>query len=82
MTRKLAVIAILFTCVILAGVYLWLRPRSPLEQSRASYTKADWQASAASARLVLESDKSNLDALRLLARASARQGRHDAAEAI
>ena len=82
MTRKLAVIAILFTCVILAGVYLWLRPRSPLEQSRASYTKADWQASAASARLVLESDKSNLDALRLLARASARQGRHDAAESI
>lgn len=82
MTRKLAIAAILLACASLVGLYVPLRPKAPLEEGLAAYARGDWQGSAGSARLALESDKNNTEALRLLARASARQGRDDSAVAI
>ena len=82
MIRKFALIMIPLILLALLGVYLQRRPKSPLGEGFAAYSRGDWQAATSSARVVLETDKNQVEALRLLARASARQGRDESAEAL
>ena len=54
----------------------------PLVQGTRAYGRADWRSAEARARSVLKTNSSDPQALRLLARTSARQGRDESAEAI
>jgi tetratricopeptide (TPR) repeat protein len=54
----------------------------PFGRGVSAYHHGDWQAAAAEARAILKARPSDDRALRLLARASARLGRDDSAEAI
>ena len=54
----------------------------PLVQGARAYGRADWSSAETRARSVLKTNSSDPHALRLFARASARQGREESAEAI
>jgi tetratricopeptide (TPR) repeat protein len=54
----------------------------PLDRGIAAYRDGDWRGAEAQARAALKARRADPGALRLLARAAARQGRDDAAEAI
>ena len=58
------------------------RDRHGLDRGDGAYRRGDWRAAEARARSILKSRSSDREALRLLARSAARQGREDSAEAI
>jgi tetratricopeptide (TPR) repeat protein len=69
-----------------AGLAAWLVLRSPardvLAEGESAYRRQDWSRAALEARTVLKARPANPGALRLLARASARLGKDETAEAI
>ena len=78
--RGLGTIAL---AVVLAGLglaWMWVqRPADPLEQGWAAYERGEWETAAGLARVRLKTRTNDVDALRLLARASVRLGRDDSA---
>ena len=74
--------------VMLAGVIFLIawavreQSRNPLNEGQAAYRREDWPAAEACARAALKINSSDPQALQLLARTSARQGRDDSTEAI
>jgi tetratricopeptide (TPR) repeat protein len=60
----------------------WAAGWKSLERGVSAYGRGEWRAAEAEARAVLKARPADAVALRLLARASARQGRDEAAEAI
>ena len=52
------------------------------ESGKSAYLRGDWHGAEERARFRLKTNPSDRDALRLLARSAARQGRNDSAEAI
>ncbi|APW61178.1 cytochrome c3 family protein [Paludisphaera borealis] len=67
-----------------AVAYFWrsFLPVDPLKEARTAYDRQDWDAAARAARARLKTANGDLDALRLLARASLRQGKESSALAI
>jgi Flp pilus assembly protein TadD len=59
----------------------WLFP-DPLARGAAAYRRGDWAGAAEGARRALKDRPGDREGLRLLARASGRLGRHEAAQAI
>lgn len=84
--KKIARVGIAAIAVgIGAGALWWARPGAspdPLAVARDAYDHGNWAGSEARAREVLNVRKDDSKALRLLARASARQGRDDSARRI
>ena len=81
----------LILCAVVAvlGVGAWFRIGNVrdgridrLGQGELAYRRGDWRGAEARARLLLKTKPSDSEALRLLARAAARQGRNEPAEAI
>jgi tetratricopeptide (TPR) repeat protein len=69
----------------IAGFVVWIvreEAVDPLVLGVRAYGREDWRSAEARARLVLKTNSSDPHALRLLARASARRGRDESAEAI
>lgn len=75
-----------FAIVAMAGATLlatWgVRALDPLARGTSAYGRADWRVAEEQARARLKSRPDDLDALRLLARATARRGRDETSEAI
>jgi tetratricopeptide (TPR) repeat protein len=59
-----------------------LLPADPAKQGWAAYARGEWDVAVEHARARLKTDSDNVDALRLLARASVRLGRDDSALAV
>ncbi len=84
--RKWLVIA--FFATVFAGAALgwgwwWLRGSSRLvREGRAAFARGDWSQAEALARRRLKTDPTDTDALRLLARSTARLGRDSVANAL
>ena len=74
------------SAVIAAGVGLVLAwPRlfpGPLAEGRSAYARGDWALAAAAARSLLNEKPDDLDGVRLLARALARQGKDDSVQTL
>jgi tetratricopeptide (TPR) repeat protein len=84
--RVLCVAVLLIAALAIAS---WWMPRTfparstdPMGRGVSAYRDGDWRTAEVEARALLKSRSADLGALRLLARAAARQGRHDTAEAI
>jgi tetratricopeptide (TPR) repeat protein len=60
----------------------WAGHRDRRDRGSVAYRRGDWEAAEARARAILKADPSDREALRLLARAAARRGRDESAEAI
>ena len=83
MPRLAAGLAVVGALLALAvGAWAWSRPGDPLHGGRSAYERGDWQAAARIARERLKGDPQDRDALRLLARASARLKKDESAQAI
>ncbi len=68
-----------------AGAWAWIAygpTADPLEAAQSAYRRGDWPAAAAGARDRLKTARDDADALLLLARASARQGRDEVAQGL
>ncbi|MDB5350692.1 MAG: hypothetical protein JWN86_1939 [Planctomycetota bacterium] len=84
-SRRRAWGAVAAIVAIGAGGVLWAWPGrapDPLAIARDAYDRGDWKRAEAQARAVLITRKDDPDALRLLARASGRQGQDDTAKRI
>ncbi|QEH32857.1 Tetratricopeptide repeat protein [Aquisphaera giovannonii] len=84
--RALAVAALLG---LVGGAAWWVMSRAtarpafdPLAEGRSAYDRGDFRRAAALARDRLKAEPGNPEAVRLLARSSARQGRHDVATGL
>ncbi len=70
---------------IMMIAFAWVRSRfadDPTGAASTAYAHGDWRQAEAQARAILKKDPSNLRAVRLLARAVARQGRDDSVDAF
>lgn len=82
-TRGWVVLAL--TLVLCGGVVAsvaWMRRSDSVDQGRAAYDRGDWETASNLARQRLKIDQDDREAIRLLARASARKGRVQAAMAL
>ena len=79
--------ALIALAVLVAGVAWWAAERlphgkDPLASGRSAYNREAWEAAANHAREALKTAPSSSEAVRLLARSSARLGRDDSALAL
>jgi tetratricopeptide (TPR) repeat protein len=79
---------VMFALLLCAGtavlVWRWSLPMrtGPLGSARAAYDRRDWRDAAAQARQALKEEPNNPEALRLLARTSARMGSDNLAQEV
>lgn len=79
----LASIAVVATaCAAGVGYWVYVAPTDLLKEARAAYAQGDWDQAARKARARLKMENGDRDALRLLARASIRQGKEATALGI
>ncbi len=81
-TWGIAVLAVIGAIVGLGIAWPGLFPHDPLNAGRAAYDRGDWPRAAEAARERLKNASDDPEALRLLARSIARQGRDNTAQAI
>ena len=84
--RRIGGIAALLGLVLCSGLAVLLTRKPPgrdsLSQAETAYRERDWARAAADARTVLRTSPEDQEALRLLARASARLGKDELAETL
>ena len=82
-TRWLVTLSVVFIALGTGLAWMWARSASdPLAQSISAYESGDWTHAAELARARLKTSPKDLEALRMLARATARLGRDGPANAL